>query len=865
MHTNVSAFRESYRPTEDQFWNEPKESSITCTNKVERVYTDNKQLPTPLSNTEDQLEFKDILLHIANQFINFETEDLDALLADVLKIVGLYFNTDRTYIFNIDWKKRVVNNTHEWTQEGVSSERENLQAIPIHSIRVFIDELSKGNNIHIPDTAALPIEWKPIQDILEAQHILSLLVMPITFKKKLIGFVGFDAVRHKRNWTVSEESLMQVLADYIASALMRKQAANDLIRAKKVAEEASLSKSEFLANMSHEIRTPLNGVIGFTDLLMKTKLDENQQQYMNTVYQSANSLLDIINDVLDFSKIEAGKLELLIEKTDVMDIASQVSDMIKFQAHKKGLEMLLNIDGNVPRYIWADAIRLRQILVNLLGNAIKFTQHGEIELKIETIHTTPEQNTFRFSVRDTGIGIALENQQKIFEAFSQEDSSTTRNFGGTGLGLTISNKLLALMDSQLRLHSIMGKGSCFYFDVNFKAENGDAEEWVNNHQIEKALIVDDNQNNRAILKAMLSLQHIETREAKNGIEAIEILKTGERFDVVFMDYHMPYFSGIDTIKNIRQELQLNSEMLPIILLHSAAENEQLLEVCKTLEIHEHLIKPIKLRGLYKSLAKLTAQNTCSEHIADSAIEPIHQYGKYTLLIVEDNAINMLLARAIIQNISSDIKIIEAVNGREGIEKFIQHSPDLIFMDIQMPDISGYEAATKIRSMNTQVPIIALTAGTLQGERDRCIDAGMNDYISKPLIASTIEAAIKQYLLPVSTSTCITYNKGKFNALKKDYPSFLKDQLIRTKQILEEQATFIISGKKKPTPVWKNQVAQQMIEVSRQFDFKEILDFGNEWEVVPIQSKRLPQLLFESVFQINQTIAFIEAELKSITS
>jgi len=549
-------------------------------------------------------------------------------------------------------------------------------------------------------------------------------------------------------WYKADKAIggMMIFTHDISAAVQHRQ---ELTAARLRADIANFAKSEFLANMSHEIRTPLNGVIGFTDLVLKTQLNSTQQQYLKIVHQSANSLLGIINDILDFSKIEAGKFELDIDRCDLYDLAWQASDITNYQIHTKNLEMLLNLHPDLPRFIWADALRLKQVLINLLGNAAKFTTEGEIELKIETLQNDGGNHLLRFSVRDTGIGIAKSKQVKIFEAFSQEDSSTTKKYGGTGLGLTISNKLLNMMDSQLRLESEPGVGSTFYFDVNLRSEQGGLIEWMGMESISRVLIVDDNNNNRQILTDMLALKNIASDQAKNGFEALQLLAAGQVYDAILLDYHMQYMDGLETAAKIRENFPSADEgEIPLILLHSSSDDGKIIKACNDLRIDNRLLKPIKMNDLYLALTRIRTREASYQNRQDATLFALKESHAYRFLIVEDNAVNRFLTRSLLEKLYPNSVVTEAENGVLGISLFQHETFDLIFMDIQMPEMNGYESARKIRSLeeNTRIPIIALTAANVMGEREKSIAAGMDDFITKPVLEEHIAAILDKWLV-----------------------------------------------------------------------------------------------------------------------
>ncbi|KKX49948.1 ATP-binding protein [Sphingobacterium sp. IITKGP-BTPF85] len=405
-----------------------------------------------------------------------------------------------------------------------------------------------------------------------------------------------------RPWNLSDGSVGGIII--FTQNITESVAVNlELKKAKELADLASKAKSEFLANMSHEIRTPLNGVIGFSDLLLKTPLNDVQKQYLNYINESGSSLLNIINDILDFSKIESGKLELYIDKFNVYDLAHQVINVVLYQAQRKDVELLLNIEQGLPASIWVDEARIKQILINLLGNAVKFTEKGEIELKIEKRSSDESKIKLRFSVRDTGIGIPVEKQQRIFDAFTQEDSSVSKRYGGTGLGLTISNNLLKYMGSKLCLESELNKGSDFYFDLEIAYEEGGIEE-DEELPLKRVLIVDDNANNRTIIQHMLTYRGVDSVLAENGLAALQLLMSGERFDVILMDYHMPILSGLETIEKIKELFYKQEESIPLIVLHTSSEEHEVISAFRQQERSYCLLKPIRSDELILLYVKL---------------------------------------------------------------------------------------------------------------------------------------------------------------------------------------------------------------------------------------------------------------------
>ncbi|MFW5792722.1 MAG: PAS domain S-box protein [Bacteroidota bacterium] len=594
----------------------------------------------------------------------------------------------------------------------------------------------------------------------------------ITIENKLLGKIN---IYYNENlpFLPEEQGMLNAIANSLSNYIERKKTEKKIIEAQKQAEAANQAKSEFLANMSHEIRTPLNGIIGFTELLMDTKLGQTQYTYVEKVHASSELLLDVINDVLDFSKIEAGKLELDEVNTDIIKLIENTADIVKYSAHKKNLELLLKIRPDVPRFIKIDNVKLRQVLVNLISNAIKFTKKGEIEISL-TYKKDPKnkgKGKFCFAIRDTGIGISIEHQKKLFKAFSQADTSTTRKYGGTGLGLVISYKIVEKMGSQLKLSSRAGKGSTFYFQIEKDYTFGEPIVPTAIEKVKNVLIIDDNENNRIILQDMLRHWKINADVVSGGREALEKINEPYHYDVIIVDYLMPGLNGIELIKAIRKKMKKNAEEFPVFLMYNSSDDEYIYKECKKLNINQRLVKPIKQDELYKALTQKDKQCIENQEPAKTKDEKKYDYklekDNPTILVIEDTEIIMYLIKTFVYQVIPKAKIIEASNGADGINKYKKSNPDLTLLDIQLPKKDGYTVAQEIRKYENdhkkpETPIIAITARAVKGEKEKCLAAGMNDFLPKPIEKEDLAKIMIHYLTSVNSK-----NKKKLKLVPEE--------------------------------------------------------------------------------------------------
>ncbi len=551
-------------------------------------------------------KMQELLLKIAQTYINLPTHQADSAFTNSLKDIAHFVGADRSYIFEYDLYENVTHNTHEWCADGIEPQKDELQNVPLDNISEWVSAHKSGNTFIVTDISQLPYDGpSSLRGLLEPQNVKSLITVPITDNNELKGFVGFDSVNSRRVYSKKEQSLLIFFAQMIMNVRKRFYYEQMMENARIHAENSDRAKTELITNISSRIKTPLSTVVGFTDMLNNSSLNVSQKKFIKEANLSAKSILEIINQIMDFSKAENGKLSIKESKTDMVKLVSDVLEMTNKEIGEKKIELLLDSQPEMPRFCQTDGTRLRQVLINLLNNAVKFTEKGEIELKI-LYHTNIDgSTTYNFQIRDTGCGISVNEQNRILRTFERFSVNYSSNFGGTGLGLVLSYHIIKKMGGTFTFNSKIGQGSHFSFEIRANTYETTDSLDPSRLSLSRILLIEDNIKNRDILERYLKSWNIDVVSCDNGIEAIKITRISEPFDVILTDYKMPVINGIDTIRLMREDSSFPRHNTHAIIMTGSQDNSLIDDQAKQTGALFKISKPIKIRELYNTLYNIT--------------------------------------------------------------------------------------------------------------------------------------------------------------------------------------------------------------------------------------------------------------------